>query len=47
VAKFSESGVKHGGILGIDEESAEFSFGGRGDNDTHDVAVHVDSTVDR
>jgi hypothetical protein len=47
VAKLCKGGEQHGGILSIEEKGAKFGFSGRGNNDAEDVAVDVDSTIER
>jgi hypothetical protein len=47
VAKLSVGGAQHGCILSIEEKGAKFSFSGRGNDDPMDVAVDVDSTIER
>ena len=47
VAKLSKGGAQHGCILSIEEKGAKFSFSCRGNNDAEDVAVDVDSTIER
>jgi hypothetical protein len=46
MAQFGKGGAEHRGILSIDEEGSEFGFGGRGNNDAKDVAVHVDGAIE-
>jgi hypothetical protein len=47
VAKLSKGGAQHVCILSIEEKGAKFTFSARGNNDTEDVAVDVDSAIER
>jgi hypothetical protein len=47
VAEISQCGAEHAAILAVEEQGADFGFRSGADDDSHDVAVHVECAISR